>query len=315
MAVKLSKEFKVGLFALIAGLALFTGLNFLKGSDFLSSNNTYFVVYENVAGLVVSNTVQFNGLVVGRVKKLSVVSNSDFRILAELEIDKNLPVSAGSKALLASPDLLGGKAIYLEMGPAGGKVMVDDDTLAAGVVPGLMEDISAKAMPMLANLDSISAELKVVARSFKGTIATLDKTLSSFEKTSNSVNGLIVKTEPQVASIMNNARVLTGNLVETERSLQQMMGKLNRFGDTLNKVKVAATVANLNKSIEGVNKLMADINAGKGSMGKLVKNDSLYRNLNNSSASLDALLKDFKASPKRYVHFSIFGKKAEKDAK
>jgi phospholipid/cholesterol/gamma-HCH transport system substrate-binding protein len=112
-----------------------------------------------------------------------------------------------------------------------------------------------------------------------------------------------------ITAITHNAAQFSHQLLSTQKEIDLLMGKFNRFGDTLNKIKLAATINNLNKTLEGFNGVLKDVNNGKGSLGKLAKNDSLYTNLNKSTEALDALLKDMKSRPSRYIHFSVFGKK------
>ena len=247
---------------------------------------------------------------VGRIKALTLVGQKEHAVVASLEIDsKDLPLYKGLTCTLVSTDFLGGKAIRLNMPENAGSLLVQDDTIPTKTEKGLTDEIAAKVTPMLANLDTVSGELKTLLKSFRNTSAVLEKTLGSFKGTSDAASGLIAANQLNISTITGHTATLTGQLVKTEKELDAMVGKFNRFGDSLNKVQLAHTVDNLNKTVAGLNGVLADVNAGRGSLGKLTKNDSLYTNLNKSSEALDALLKDMKSRPGRYIHFSVFGKK------
>ncbi len=310
MGLQLSKEVKIAFFSVLSGVVLYVGFNFLKGSDMLSDSTKIHAVFSDVAGLTVSNPVLVNGLSVGRVKELRLVGDTKRAVLATFEIDdKNLILRQGTQALLISDGLLGGKAVRLEVPLQGSALLKDNDTIPGLVEGGITEELTAKAAPMLANLDTVSTEIKKLLRSFEGTSRVLEQTMASFAATSNTTNTLLLANQANIGAITGNAAKLSNQLVDTQKDLDVLVQKFNRFGDSLNRVRLSATVENLNKTVAGLNGVLKDVNAGKGSLGKLTKNDSLYTNLNRSSEALDALLKDMKARPSRYIHFSVFGKK------
>ena len=261
--------------------------------------------------MVVSNPVQINGFAVGRVKAISILPNTKNRILVTLQVDKHIPLYHGTQAVLTSTDFLGGKAVVLNVPQPNGQILKDKDTLKGNVEVGVVDEVSKKVEPMLANLDTVSIELKTLLRTFRGTTRVLEGTMGSFKNTSDELNAVMVSNGPQIKGITTNLNQLTASLGGTQKQLNTLLARYTAVGDTLAKAKLSQTVNSIGTTMRSLNTLVADINSGKGSMGKLMKNDSLYRNLNASSASLDALLIDFKAHPKRYVHFSVFGKKAE----
>ena len=311
MALKLSKEFKVGLFTLLAGLMLYFGVNFLKGTDFLSSNNKYYAVYNDIGGMVVSNPVHINGFSVGRIKAIQILPNTKNRILVTLEVDDDIPLYRGTKAVLSSTDFLGGKAVVLEVPAPNGNVLAHKDTVLGTVEKGIVEEVTQKVQPMLANLDTVSLELKTLLRTFKGTTRVLEGTMGSFKNTSNELNSVLASNAPQIKGITSNLQSLTASLGGTQKELNHMIASYSAVGDTLAKAKLTQTVNSIGTTMASIDRMVTDMNQGKGSMGKLINSDSLYNNLNASTASLDALLKDMKDRPKRYVHFSLFGKKKE----
>jgi phospholipid/cholesterol/gamma-HCH transport system substrate-binding protein len=315
MKFNLSKEFKIGLFSLIAGVVLYLGFNFLKGSNMFSTSKHIYAVFDDVQGLVISSPVLVNGLNVGRVSELKLSSaKADSKVIATLELDnKELILTKGTFCTLVSTDLLGGKALRLTQPSIPGTPLGEEDTIRAEVEKAFTDELADQVAPMISNLDSVSGEVKVLLRSFRKTTTILEGTMLSFKNTADASNQLLASNKGSITTITKNAASLSGQLLGTQKELDVLLLKFGRFGDSLNRMKLATTVANLNKSIEGLNGVLKDVNAGKGSLGKLTKNDSLYTNLNKSSEALDALLIDMKAHPGRYIHFSVFGKKEKKN--
>lgn len=305
-----SKEFKVGLLSVVSGTVLYFGVDFLKGTDFMSSTNRYFAFYNNVEGLTASNPVMVNGFTVGRVEKITLAPNRTDLLCVSIVMDKNIPLNDSSVAILADGDLLGGKLIELKIGK-GKKAIADEDTLLSGNSESITESLKARALPVLDQLDSTAAQLTVVMKGLTKTTQQVNTTLADFEATSKSVRGIMDDNRGSIQGTMRNVNTISAALVTTQKEVNTLITKMNRFGDTLNAMELGKTVANANKSIENLNALLGGIKSGKGSLGKLAVNDSLYNNLKNTSADLDKLFIDIKANPKRYVHFSIFGKKTK----
>jgi phospholipid/cholesterol/gamma-HCH transport system substrate-binding protein len=306
--VNLTKEFKVGLFALIGGIILYLGFNYLKGADLFSSTRRYFVIYDRIDGLTVSNAVMLNGMNVGRVEKIRMLTERNNQLLVTLEINENVALGDSSKAVLTDSDLLGGKTIDIEVGKSSNRLSAED-TLIAGKVQGITDILQQKAVPVLDNLDSTAVALYQIMREFEGTATILKSTLQNFEQSSSTVNTMMRENRSSVKQITANFSKLSSSLVETEKSLKPIIGKMDRFADTLNQMQLAKAVDNANKSMQELNAMMTKINRGEGSLGKLVNNDSLYNNLNSTSHSLDLLLKDVKENPRRYINVSVFGRR------
>ena len=309
----ISKETKVGIFALVSFVILYLGFNFLKGKDFFSSQNKYTVIYDNVEGLTVANQVSVSGMKVGQVKIVELMAGNKVKVT--LVIRKDLPLPIDTKAILSSDGLLGGKLIRLEMGKAN-KVLANEGRILSGRETGISDLIKEQALPLLHNLDSLTLSLRVVTKSFEATgssvnglVKNTDKTISTLAGT---VGSTIAENRTSLAGITANMKALSGNLIETERSLKPLIGKFSSIADSLNALKISQAVATTQRSLEGLHRIMLGIESGQGSMGKLLKDDSLYSNINRSVANLDKLLIDFRLAPRRYVNVSIFGgKKAD----
>jgi phospholipid/cholesterol/gamma-HCH transport system substrate-binding protein len=301
----------VGLLALISGVILYLGFNFLKGSDFFSPNNNYYVVYDNIGGLTESNSVMLNGFAVGRVKKIELLQDQGNKLRVTLDINKDVILTDSTAAVLASSSVLGGKAISLKVGP-GNRVLQDEDTLIASTEKNLSEMINEKITPITENVDTALVNLNVLIRKFQAMSGNIDATLVNLRATSSTLNSTLAQNQRAIKGIANNLNTLSASMNDPRTGVRPLLGKFNSFADTLSQMQLAQTVERTNRSIANLNQMLTQINQGQGSLGKLTKNDSLYNNLNQFAADLDALVVDLKANPKRYVSISVFGRKEKK---
>jgi len=308
--VKINKEFKVGLLVVSASVILYFGIDFLKGSDIFNPSKNHFVFYEDADGLTTSNPVMVNGFQVGLVKKIKILQGAKKPVLVQLEINKDILLGDSAQAILSNNGLLGGKMIVLNTGNLSKERK--SDTLIGISARGFTSMLEDKAQPMVNQITHLVSTIDKLVDSFQPTVGKLNLTLESVSKLSNTSEGVIENSQKDIKKITENISKLTAYLMLTEKQLDVLIRKMNVLGDSLNKADFAGTVNSLHQTTEQLNKTMLAINEGKGTMGKLIKNDSLYRNLNASSVSLNALLIDFKANPKRYVHFSVFGSKDKK---
>jgi len=306
----ISKETKVGILALSTFVILYLGFNFLKGKDFFSPENKYIVVYDNVEGLTAANQVSLSGMKVGQVKTVELIEGNKVKVT--LSIRKDLPLPEGTQAILASDGLLGGKLVRLQMGK-GSKLVENGGQLLPKSETGITDLLKEQALPLIHNLDSLTLSLRVVSKSFEATGASVNSLVRNSDRTVTtlgaSLNTTIAENKNNLAGITANMKALSGNLIETEKSLKPLIGKFSSIADSLNALKVSKALATTQQSLEGLQRIMAGIESGQGSVGKLLKDDSLYSNINRSLADLDKLLIDFRLAPKRYVNLSIFGKK------
>jgi len=313
LAFKYTKELKIGLLAIVTATMLYNGVKFLKGTDFLTRENMFIVVYDNIDGLVVGNLVLVNGMNVGRVSKLELDLVTQKKVYVSVDIDKKIPVGDGTKAVLSNDGLLGGKKIILLMG-ANSKSYVGDgtDTLLSGKEANLVAEASAKIAPILSKADTLITSLNSLVKGFQNTSKVLDATLNSVTATSDGVQSMLSSNEQHIASIATNVDGLTASLVDSEKKLKKLISSLNVTSDSLNKAPFGQTLRSADKTMISLNSLLSNINKGQGTLGKLAKNDSLFRNLNQSTEALTKLLNDIRERPKRYVHFSLFGRKEMK---
>ncbi|WP_064197146.1 MULTISPECIES: MlaD family protein [Emticicia] len=309
----MKKEYKVGLLGIIAFAIFYLGFNFLKGLDIFRTENEYYTYYENAEGLQTSNPVTFNGVPVGRVVLVEPDQEKN-RVKVMLAIKRDIKVSDKAIAVLADNGLLGGKVIKLKI-PVGNS-LADEATIGSEIEKGMVAAVTDKLSPTLKNVDSLLTTTTAIIKQFDQTAVALKVLMASATQTTNGVNGVVASNAKNLSAITANAAVLTANLNTLSKNLDDqikpILNKTNTFADSLNAVKLGETVAQLNKSVAGLQGVIKEVNQGKGTLGKLAKDDSLYVNLDRTAANIALLMADLKANPKRYVHFSLFGKKEKK---
>lgn len=306
-----SNELKVGFLALIAFLILYFGFNFLKGNDLFSSSKIYYVEFDNVDGLTASNQVILNGIEVGKVKKVSIQPEKSNKILVTLRVNKDVIIPDQTIAILADGALLGGKVIRLQLA---GKSDLSDGSYINGMSEiGLTTLLKERAIPVISNADSLLISFRAISKKFEYTGTHLNELIKNSNQTvvgiNGSVNGMFNENRDNIAQISSNMRNLSASLVETEKQLKPLLTKFNTVADSLNALKIGKTLNEANSAILTVQKILTGLENGQGSAGKLLKNDSLYLELNKTLVDLDKLLLDFRLQPKRYLNFSVFGKK------
>jgi phospholipid/cholesterol/gamma-HCH transport system substrate-binding protein len=306
--VNISKELKVGLLAVVCFGLLYYGFHFLKGVDFFSPAHQYIVLYDKLDGLTESNPVQINGMNIGRVREIRIVPELGFKLAVTIDIDRSINVNENTVALLSSTGVLGPKAIVLNIGK-GNKTLQKGDTILAGKVDDMMTMMQNKAKPMLDSLDYIMGNINGLLTEYKGMSTEIRKILVNTQNMTASFSGIAADNRQNIKTTMDNAAKMSASLVESQKKIDPLLAKMNTFADSLNALRLAGTVNKANALVGELNKTMLAINNQKGTAGKMIYNDSLYNNLNKTMASLDSLLVDFRKKPKRYVHFSLFGRK------
>ncbi|MEZ0611751.1 MlaD family protein [Fibrella sp. WM1] len=308
--MKLSQEAKVGLLALVALTMLFFGFNFLKGTNIFKKSRQYTVIYTNVDGLTTSNPLLLNGLTVGRVGAIELLPDQGNKLKVTLDVNKNVVITQGSKALLADGGLLGGKVIRLELNP-GAPVLPEGEMLTAANEQGISGLIKEKTLPVLNNVDSLTRRLNMVVAQFDQTGVVLNQTLQGANAVTGTLNSALNENRAGLKAALANVNQLSRSLDQTTRELGPVLAKTSSFADSLNALQLRQTLNNANKSIDNLQKLLGNIQKGQGSLGKLTTDDSLYVNVSRTAGSVDKLLNDFRENPKKYINvsFSVFGKK------
>lgn len=306
--MKVSKEIKVATLAIIAGAILYFGIRFLKGTEVFSTNHAYYVVYESVDGLTISNPVLISGLPVGYVDKIELLQQRGNKLLVTLKIDEDIVLGNSATAILATSDLLGSKAIILNVGDIR-QPLNEGDTLIAEKEVGIAELVQAKTLPIVDQLDSTVTKLNFILSAFVRDTGSVTSALSNVENITLEAENLVAENRRDIGTIVQNLRLLSEVLADDQEGIAPLMTKLNTLADSLNQLEIQSTVQKIDETMSNLQAITQKIQSNEGTMGKLVNNDSLYVNLNQTVADLDSLLVDLKANPKRYVRFSIFGGK------
>lgn len=298
--MKISNETKVGILATVAITILILGYSFLKGMDIFSGDNEFYAVYPKIDGLTESRPVLVNGFQVGRVSELKL--NPDGQVLVEFQINPDYKIPKNTIAKLENTDLLGGKAVVFMLGNST-DLAGNGDTLTGAVQIGFMDQIKpvqAKAEMIASRMDSILNSINQTInpefqKNFNQSFTSIAQTLKTLESTSQKVDGLVGAQSQRIGDILANLESMTANLKKVSQ-------------ETAN-AKLGETLANANKAVSDLQQVVNKINSGQGSLGLLINDQQLYNNLSQASGNLDKLMIDLKANPKRYVHFSVFGKK------
>ena len=305
--MKTSKEIKTAILVL-SGIFLFIFIfNYLKGENLFNSSKKIAAIYSNVEGLSISSLVTINGHKVGKVQDINFTGDGSGKLKVSMLIDSDFNFSKNSIAELYESGLIGGKAIAIIPVYDDSESSVSGDVLRSRIKPGLTELVNQRLTPLQEKIESVmvSADALLVnvnsifdkrtKSEIKGSISKLEQTISSFEKTSNSLQNLIETNKNSINNSLQNFSNISDNLSD--------------MSETFSEVEFKQTVNGLKSSIESFNNLITNVNRGEGSMGKLFKDEKLYNNLESSLGQLESLLEDLKLNPKRYVHFSLFGKK------
>ena len=304
---KITREIKIALTAVAAGVLLFVGINFLKGINVFESSNSYYVKFKDIKGLTVSNAVYANGYPVGIVREINYNYSDNNGVVVRIELDKNMSVPRGTTAELEVA-MMGGVTMNLLLGQNPTAVLTPFDTLTGGVHQGAMEQASAmmpQVQQMLPKIDSILTNINRLTAS-----AELQQTLSNtavitaqLKQTTARLDGFMAKDVPVMMAHLNrtagNAAIFSDNLAKTD-----LNGTVHNVNGTIGDMRqMTGQLTSL------VSDLQHKLNSKDNSMGALLNDKTLFENLRNTAANADSLVKDVKKNPKRYVHFSIFGKK------
>ena len=307
--MKLTNEVKIALTAIAAVTLLFVGINFLKGINVFESSNSYYVKFKDIKGLAVSNLVYANGYPVGTVRDIDYNYGDNNGVVVRVELDENMRIPRNTHAELEVA-LMGGVTMNLVLGPNPTDNIAPHDTIDGGLYSGAMDKASAlipDVARMLPKLDSILTNLNRLSGD-----PALQKTLANAAEISENLK----TTSAQLHRMMG-------------REVPQMMGHLNRtaahaeaFSGQLAQVDVKQTMAEVQGTLQSVNtmagqmnSLLTDVNQKLNSptnnLGAFLADRKLYDRLNNTVSHADSLMIDLKAHPKRYVHFSLFGRKSK----
>tara|TARA_B100001059_G_scaffold160445_1_gene159978 strand:- start:3750 stop:4685 length:936 start_codon:yes stop_codon:yes gene_type:complete len=304
--IKISKEIKAFILVVFGLLMFIFGYNFLKGQSLLKSQKIIYTIYPEIEGLIPGAKITLNGLSIGSVTQADFLPGST-KILISMNIRGDINFSNQSKAVLYETGLIGGKAISIIPNFDSKKLVKTGDTLKSSIKPGFTELVNRQIAPLqekivstLTSVDSLFVGVSNVLNAdtqnnLKNTLENLSISLENINNASTILAELLIANQDAFSNTMNNLNVTSENLSVITDSISAI-----NFNSTIKKYE---TVAN------NINELLISLDKGEGSVGKFLKDNSLYNRLDEVSNSMNLLIKDLKQNPKRYVHFSIFGNK------
>ncbi len=304
--MKLSRELKTGILAIVTILLFIFGYSFLKGSNIFEKQSIFYVKYDNVEGLSPSAPVTINGLKVGKVQSIDF-ADSNGKLVVAFQLEKDFKFSRNSVVQIYSSSFIGGNNLGILPVYEPNNIAQPGDTLRGDIQQGILDQVTGKLAPLeakvqatLTSLDSLLINLTDVLdedtrNNLKGTFANLNATAAQFKGASTTLNSLLRENEGKIGSALTN--------------LDSSMENFSRLSDTLAQIEVGEIINNLESITTRFDDIAARIENGDGSVGKLLNDEQLYENLSGASLQLEQLLQDMKLNPKRYVHFSLFGKR------
>ena len=303
--MKNKNEIKTGILVVL-GIGLFIfGFSYLKSNDIFVSDRIFYAVYDDVEGVVKSTPVTINGFPVGSIQDISFFKNNS--LLVKFRVENDIKFSINSIAQIYETGLIGGKALGIIPANDNSRTAVYNDTLASSVAPGLTELVNEKLTPLQENIESMIVSANNVLDKVNSifddpTRANLRTSVSDFSETIKDLK----ETSKMIKSVVKSNKL---SIDQTITNVLDISTDLSEISKTINQSELSATMKNFKNSSEGLSRVLNNINEGNGTISKLIDNDSLFQNLNDASKSIDLLIEDIRLNPKRYIHFSVFGKK------
>src|SRR5882757_2044608 len=311
--MKVSNETKVGALTAVSITLLILGFNYLKGKNLLSKAKTeVYAVFAKVDGLTVSAPVTINGLQIGKIYEMQEKDRRLSGVIVTINLTKDIDIPKNSFASI-NKDLLGGASVSITLGD-NKEYVRNGDTLLSQSIPGLLESVKSSLDPTIAivnsTLGSLDSLLKVIGtyfdpntkQNFHTIVGNLSKTSAELAKLVDSKNGAL-------AQSLNNVNQITGNLAKNNDKITQSLDHVEKATGKLANLKLEETVNSLQSAMNELKTVIAKANSKDGSLGLLLNDPKLYKNLESTTYKLNILLDDFRTHPKRYVNVSVFGKK------
>ena len=304
--MKLSREIKTAVLVIASVVLFIWGYSFLKGKALFANYKTFYVTYTNVEGLVKSAPVTLNGLAIGKVNDIKI-NETDGSVVVELQITSDFPISSTSAAVLYEPGFIGGKQIAIEPDFKNKTLAEDGQELPGELKLSLTASIQEKLVPLQAKFETVLVEVEKLLQgvnsvldkksqdNLKITLAELSKTMVEIHAASANVKTILIDNKSDLKGVVTNFKKVSTDFA--------------KISDSLTKADLGKTVKSFNTSLAKVDAILLDLEAGKGSAGKLLKDEALYSNLKATTKEMELLLQDVRLFPTRYINVSVFGKK------
>lgn len=311
------KSIKVALFFIAAVLIFYLGSVFLKGINVFGKKNYYYAVFEDVGALHESTNVALNGYGIGKVTDIKLLSSNPVRICAEILVTEDLDIPEDSKLEVAQKDVLGGMIVNLHLGQSS-KMAHRGDTLGCYLAGGMLDgvgDLVTQLQSVVASVDTIGQNLKLAFRTEDshngGTM--IKNTLENLEHATADLSKLLADNGGKVNNFVSQLDKLSKTLADASPKINEIVDNVDNISDSIAQSNIRGFVNEAKGTIDNVNRIVSEVERGEGTLGQLVRNDSLYNSINKTIESLDLLVKDLKANPSKYINVTVFGKREKKN--
>jgi len=315
--LKYTKEVVVGLLFILALAIFFWGYNFLKGINVFSKEKEVFGIYEKVDGLMKSNPVSINGMKIGHVKNLWFAEDFSGHIVVQMTINTDFPVPKNSIAHIYSSDLMGSKAIEIELGNDP-ETLGNGDTLLTSIEAGIKEEVNKQVQPLkrkaenlIISIDSMVTAIQTVfnenaRENLIESFQDIKSTFANLQNTTYQLDTFIYTEKNHLSKIIYNIEMMTDDLRENKNHINQVLLNMRTISDSLAAADIPGTFSHAKNSLEELGIILEKVNKSEGTLGQLVNDKDLYKQLVNTTEALEELLKDVKENPKKFVKFSVF---------
>lgn len=321
MTFKISKEIKLALLGILSILVFIFGYKYLKGTGIFSSSKTIYAEYDNVQGLTPASYVQLKGFTVGTVNAIELSKEHRGKVKLTLFINKDLNVPIDSKATIVSLDLLGTKAVNIELG-ASTTMMKDNEMILGNIELGTIESLGASAAPVMDNAKKTLASLETTVQNInnildvntqnnlKSSIANLNNTMKDFSQFANELNTQRTK----ISGLLDNLNAFSVNLNKNNNTINNVLKNAETTTSNMSKVNLETTVNELKATLGDLQTTLKKVNNGNGSLALLMNDDKLYKNLKNTLETTNNLMYDIHAHPSKYININIIGRKQKNES-
>lgn len=323
--MKISKELKTGVIAVIAIGLLIAGVNFLKGNSFFGGDDVYYVYLPDTGGVSPSTSVYVNGVVVGKVLDIKVTDKKapNKKVLMTISIQESyFKIPVGSSIYSGSIDLLT-KGLIIEPNNDISKFQQPGDYIQGEMPANLLSEVKEYADPLLKKIENVATSLDKFIVTFqafwdttanteiKQTFDDLQLALKKFGNIANELDGLVKSEKTKLSTIFTNVESITSNLQKSNAKIESILTNVDAFSEDLVSADFKGTIDEAKNVLNKFNTILDSASKGEGTLGKLLKDDQLYNELNNTNKRLQNLIEDVEVHPERYIHFSVFGAKTK----
>lgn len=314
--MKIKTEYKIGVIGLITILVLYFGIMFLKGKDLFNVETSYYAVFDDVSGLSKSNYIYLNGMKVGYIKDINMLDQSGKKFVVWIAVSGDVKIPDDSKLSIFSSDMLGSKALKINMGIS--KTSFEKkDTITSDIENGMIDQLANNITPIVVKLNSVMTNLDTLIVSvnnvmdsktqanIKASMESIKNSTQNIEHITLNLDKVVESERNKIKTILTNAESITNNFKENNQALTNAINNFSNISDTIAKANLGSTITQTNLSLKSLSNILKSIEQGEGNAGLLLKDDKLYKNMESSTKKLDALIEDIKQNPKRYLKFSI----------